>query len=172
MSYVPYPATPDFCPEPFPKYVEEWKYWDARHFKCKVCNVRYEIGKRSYGLIIDHLKSQKHLNRMEQLTQNYCHICQLQTPTATHYRLHCDTQRHKDKEAGIQPNQYCEVCNLRFSCHALYKRHIATKAHARKLLPPPKRDCELCGIHVTTDRQMETHLATRKHQKKAVEANA
>lgn len=134
-------------------------------YECTVCNRYYHEGPWAYNNIYNHLRTKEHRERMELRQSNYCNTCELQFPTASKMAAHCETKRHKQKEAGTYSTKlHCDVCDRTFTCPSHYQYHIATKAHA-KMANPPKRDCDICGIHVTTDKQMEAHLATKKHRR-------
>lgn len=164
-------TTPEYpgCPEPFPRSVTDFpsiRGW--RFFECKLCSQMFTDDRHAYADLIRHLRSDYHYKRTRMERANYCHYCDLQFTCRAHYGNHCETTRHKKKEAGLPLKPNCVTCDMTFSCQAYYDRHIVTKAHARKLAPP-KRDCELCGIHVGSEKQMVAHLATNKHKRKEAE---
>lgn len=80
-----------------------------------------------------------------------CHTCNLVCPDAQRLKNHNDSQRHKDKVAGITTtarpdNQIrrqrnitsdrhpCEVCKHSYSSKPALTTHLKSKKHANKLL--------------------------------------
>ena len=141
---------------------------DCYAYHCERCNKWFDRRRWGYYDLYQHLHSKEHKERMELHASNYCSTCNIQFKCAAKMRIHIETTRHKKREAGtLIYKVHCDTCNMTFTSPTHYTTHLATKGHARKLLPPPKRDCEVCGVHVLSDKQMETHLATKKHQRNA-----
>jgi hypothetical protein len=144
------------------------------NFKCEHCDIEFPY-KCHYDT---HLKTQKHLDKVEEKEENgyKCEHCNFETPFKSHWEIHIKSNKHNLAIGKLEEKEYyCEECDYRTKYESQWLIHCNTKKHKinigeiKTFEKPTFYRCECCNYETPIKQVFEKHAESKKHKEKAKE---